>query len=307
MPGTLGVLRGPNSKHGATSRPRRAALVVAVATVVGLVASACGSSGTSAEPPAHTTTRPDPAAPFASGLGTGWKPVLDDEFSGATLDTHHWSTCYWWSTTTCTNGSTHELEGYVPANASVGTGALHLVADRKPTFVDGKLYSYSSGMISGARGNRALFSFKYGYVEARARVPAGIGLWSALWMLPADRTTLPEIDIFEVVGEQPGVDAQHVHWRDAGGNEQQLGNNASGTDLSSGWHVYGLLWEPDAISWYVDGARTWTVRRAGAVPQVPMYVIADLAVGGYFTHAPDTTTPFPSELRFDYLRVWQRN
>jgi beta-glucanase (GH16 family) len=35
-----------------------------------------------------------------------------------------------------------------------------------------------------------------------------------------------------------------------------------------------------------------------------MYLIANLAVGGKFTTPPDQSTPFPSSLQIDYIRVW---
>ena len=37
----------------------------------------------------------------------------------------------------------------------------------------------------------------------------------------------------------------------------------------------------------------------------PMYMIADLAVGGYWPGDPDASTPFPAQMKIDYLRAYQ--
>ena len=54
-------------------------------------------------------------------------------------------------------------------------------------------FSYRSGMVTTA----GHFEFTYGQVEFRALAPLGRGLWPALWLLPADRTWPPEIDVME--------------------------------------------------------------------------------------------------------------
>jgi beta-glucanase (GH16 family) len=141
-------------------------------------------------------------------------------------------------------------------------------------------------------------------VETRARIPAGVGFWSAFWLLPARRAALPEVDVFENVGYQPGVVLQFTHWLAANG-PQQFGN-ATAVHASGGvWHVYGLDWEPGSLTWYVDGRSVWTMNSPPAVPQEDMTLIADLAVGGPYATAPASTTRFPSMLLFDYVKVWQ--
>jgi beta-glucanase (GH16 family) len=62
-------------------------------------------------------------------------------------------------------------------------------------------------------------------------------------------------------------------------------------------------WRPDAIIWYVDDVETRRV--TGAVPRVPMYLNAALAVGGDFPGAPDGSTPFPAVLEIDAVRVFK--
>src|SRR5450631_848064 len=57
-----------------------------------------------------------------------------------------------------------------------------------PAATDGKALAIraqrSNGAYTSARINTAsAFSFKYGRLEARARVPSGAGLWPAFWAL----------------------------------------------------------------------------------------------------------------------------
>jgi beta-glucanase (GH16 family) len=37
-----------------------------------------------------------------------------------------------------------------------------------------------------------------------------------------------------------------------------------------------------------------------------MYVILNLAVGGDWAGSPNSSTPFPSTMKVDYVRVWQK-
>ena len=262
------------------------------------VASACGGSTRNTERgvPAGAAARADP-----------WTVAIDEQFNGTRLDSSRWSTCYWWSSTTCTNAPNHEQQLYTPNNVQLVNGQVHLEARRQnATAEDGKTYNYTSGIITGTSPHGTMAPFTYGYVEARIHVPPGSGLWSALWMLPADRSVVqPEIDIFEIVGETPHLAYQSLH---IASQRQPLRHvEKTDDDLSGGWHVYGLDWQPSRLIWYIDGRETWTVTRPDAVPHVPMYLLANLAVGGDFPTRVTPETPFPSSMDIDYIRVWQRH
>ncbi len=307
-----------------TTRRHRIAAVVSLALVVGLALGTVWVRAQDSSPtpaprararvsrppitPAPSRPRvvtPAPILPAGSaGTAGPWKLVLDDGYNGPALDNRRWATCYWWATNGCTNGSSGELSWYQTANVSTTNGALVLDARRQLVNGDGRAYPYTSGMVSGASPDRNLFTFTYGFVEARAWVPAGTGLWSAFWMLPATRQPLPEIDVFETIGEQPDNASAHVHWSSPNG-EQQLGQDLATPGLTTGWHTYALDWEPGSLTWYIDGVKRWTVTQPEAVPSTPMYLLADLAVGGVFTQNPTASTPFPSSLKFDYVRVWK--
>ena len=84
------------------------------------------------------------------------------------------------------------------------------------------------------------------------------------------------------------------------------GSSWTGPDFSAGWHTFGVEWEPGAIVWYVDGIERWRFTVTSRIPNEPMHVLLNLAVGGEWPGSPDTSTAFPSYYDVDYVRVWQR-
>ena len=239
----------------------------------------------------------------------GWKLVFQDDFTGHALDEKVWRTCFWWATTTCSIEPNRELELYNPRDVSVGGGVLRLRA-RKNSMVgwNGKTYAYTSGMVM--TGGRAAdgppgFAFEYGKAVARVKVPNGAGLLPAFWLLPASGAPRPEVDAMEILGSSTNVDRMHVHYVGAGGRPAATGANWTGPDFSAGWHTFAVDWEPKAIVFSVDGVARWRVTNSAAIPKQKMYVLLTLAVGGDFPGAPSASTPFPSYLQVDYVRVWQ--
>lgn len=227
---------------------------------------------------------------------TGWRLVFQDEFDGPALDLSKWNTCYWWAVPSgCTNSGNRELEWYQPDDVLVEDGVLRLRAQDR--IVHG--YPYSSGMISG----HDKFSFLYGYVEARLKSPRGRGLWPALWMLPVNHEWPPEIDILEILGHAPETAHMTLHYKLPSSPHLSQGSSYSGPDFSKDWHIFSLHWEPGVLTWYIDGEERFTLEHD--VPDVPMYLIANLAVGGNWPGSPDETTFFPAYFEIDYIRVYQ--
>jgi beta-glucanase (GH16 family) len=150
------------------------------------------------------------------------------------------------------------------------------------------------------RGGTPRFAFTYGTVDARLRVPAGKGLWSALWMLPAFGHSRPEVDIVEVLGDNTRKSYQSLHRRDR--KSKPLQHTERGVDLADGWHVYRLEWLPGRLRWYLDGKLVFTVK-GYEVPDEPMYLMANLAVGGRWPGSPNESTRFPASLAIDYIKI----
>ena len=234
--------------------------------------------------------------------------VFADEFTRSGVDISRWNFCHWWGPTGCTIAGNNELQWYTPGQVEQVRGSLRLTAVRSPVNgSDGKRYEYRSGMVTtGAvseEGSKAKFAFRYGYLEARVSIPRGAGLWPALWLLPTTNRSRPEVDIFEIRGSQTNALSMHLHTNDTRGNKKFSGAHWTGPDLAIGWHTFALDWQPRSLRWLVDGREAWRVV-GDEVPSEPMYIVANLAVGGDWPGSPTSATPFPSTFSIDYLRVW---
>jgi beta-glucanase (GH16 family) len=236
--------------------------------------------------------------------GETWNLAFDDRFDGPLLNLAAWHTCFWWSTLTCSIPSNDELELYNPADVYVADGNLRMRAQRRDMIGwNGQTYHYTSGMaITGGRKYEKPpgFTFTYGYAEARVKIPKGKGLWPAFWLLPADYGYPPEIDILEARGSDTNRANFNLHFTGV-----NTGSGYSGPDFSAGYHTFAVDWQPTVLVFYVDGIERWRYTGPG-IPNEPMYMVLNLAVGGIYDGAPDASTPLPSYFDVDYARVWQR-
>lgn len=255
-----------------------------------------------------TATNPtmQTAIPIFAPQNSAAHMLLDEEFSAPTLDTSLWFTCYTWVNPghRCTNGGNLELEWYEARNVTIANGIANLTADSHPQT---KSHPYTSGMIQtgGTLSTKPTFAFRYGYAEIRAKLPKGAGMWPAFWLVQANRQWPPEIDIMEWQGVDPTTDVVTTHWKDASGNQQSSSGVNTGVNLWQAYHTYAADWEPNAITWYFDGK---PIKRFGEkrwIPNKPMVVIANLAIGGWekgqlTPHAND----FPATFAIDCIRIW---
>lgn len=230
----------------------------------------------------------------------GWALTFHDEFDGASLDSAKWNTTYMWggegARTLPGNG---EQQVYLDDQFEFrGDGSLRIRAEKKDSVWYGKTYHYASGLITTYQK----FAQQKGYFEMRARLPAGQGLWPAFWMLLNRPSWPPEIDIMEVLGDDPETVYLSKH-SNADGDQTQV---AMLFDTSAAFHVYGLEWDDTRLTWYLDGLPVAQSTRSSDMNE-PMQLLLNLAVGGYWPGAPDDTTPFPAYLQVDYVRAWQRN
>jgi beta-glucanase (GH16 family) len=214
-----------------------------------------------------------------------WQLVFYDHFTGITLDTANWSTCYYFG---CTDNGNNELEWYQASQVKVNGDTVSLTVI--PQEMNGK--QYVSGMLS----SHGKFSFRYGYAQIVAKLPVGQGLWSAFWASPESGTWPPEIDIMENWAQSHSV-SLYVHYGSADAWDSA---NILVPTASSAFHTYGVDWEPGTIAWYVDG---FLVTRLAVSITQPEYLIADLAVNGKLP--PNSAVRFPQSLVIRSIKVWQ--
>lgn len=223
-----------------------------------------------------------------------------DEFDASELNTANWN----FELGNNNGWGNNELEIYTnsAANVFIENGNLVIRAIK-----DGN--TYTSGRITTQ--NKRTFTF--GKTEIRAILPEGKGIWPALWMLGNNISTVGwpkcgEIDIMELLGQQPEKVYGTVHYDKNG--HQYTGSSymlSSGT-FSSGYHVFSLVWQPNHLKWYVDGQKFFEVtsRDVSAFPwNLPQFYIFNVAVGGNWPGNPDATTSFPQQMVIDYIRVYQ--
>lgn len=247
-------------------------------------------------PSATSTPTPMPTAtitPTPKPLPTkeGWRLLFSEEFDNPQLNTSIWHPQNRWGSV-----NPPEKEHYTPDALEIRDGQLIITARKQK--LEG--YPYTSGIIA-SYGN---LSFQYGYVEMRAKVPAGKGLWPAFWMLASNPKSGNEIDIMEILGHQPTRVNMTIHYDNPGSKSDSIGGEYDGPDFSAGWHTFAVDWSPSLVIWYVDGQERY--RQDQHVPQEPVFLVANLAVGGAWPGNPNDSTQFPAEMAIDYIRVFQR-
>lgn len=235
------------------------------------------------QPPPTTTPPPTTEPP-----PTGATYTFEDDFTKPGLDLTKWGYHY----RPAGSGTWDHALATVP-----GDGLLHLRVEKRGTVW------YASSVDT-----KTLFTQKYGIFEARIKIPKGRGLWPAGPWGYLDATS-EEIDGMEILANPVGSrDATHdvrclhctVHY---GGSNQDASAIQTGIDLSADFHVYGYEWRSSKLTWLFDGAVVKTVTDTARIPDVALPVIVDLGVGGSWAGEPDATTPSPSEMLVDWVRV----
>jgi beta-glucanase (GH16 family) len=236
--------------------------------------------------------------------------VWDDEFNGTNIDTTKWT---FEIGTDCPNNcgwGNSELEYYTSRtnNAYVANGLLHIVAQQE---------SYGGQSFTSARmKTQGLYNTPvYGTFEWRAKLPSGVGMWPALWMLGSNIVSVGwpacgEIDVVENNGAQTGWVQGTLHSNSGGPTGKYY---FTAPDSVTNWHTYDLVWNPGSIKWYVDG-NLYETQSVGAPFNAPFFFIMNVAVGGNYLAVNGTNptvaqiesgTSFPQEMQVDYVRVYE--
>jgi beta-glucanase (GH16 family) len=193
-----------------------------------------------------------------------------------------------------TNG---EAQWYKRANVSEGGGSLRLTAKREKTTsaYSGRTLNYTSGLIH----SKPAFNFRYGKMAAR-EAPEGERLLARLLDLAVKTSSGRR----RPMRWSSTATMRASFTRPITVITARTARPFATPDWTAGWHTFTVDWQPGRLTWYVDGLPTKTVTEA---PSLNMYLIANLAIAnGARAPAPNASTPFPSSLKIDYVRVWKR-
>ena len=244
--------------------------------------------------------------------------VWSDEFDGnGAVDESKW-----FHQTLLPNGwgwFNGELQHYTDReeNSYVEDGFLHIVA-KEETFTDqGVTKEYTSARLNSK------FAFTYGRVEARAKMPFGIGTWPAIWMLGKNinepgaywqtqgfgTTAWPacgEIDILEHWGSNQNYVQSALHTPSSSGATVNHGGIMA-SDVSNTFHIYAMEWTEDKIDFSVDGIIYYTYQpdpqNMSTWPFVAdQFILLNVAIENSID--PAFTE---SDLVLDYIRVYQED
>lgn len=273
------------------------------ATVMTTTTTLVTTTTTTTQPPTTTTT----ATPAKQ-----WELYWSDEFEGDSLDMSKWNI----------EGGTSDPVVKKAENVKVEDGNC-VITVRRDDSTPG--YEYSSAYVTTAYK----FSFCYGRLEFRAKLPTGQGVWPALWTLGDNYLSIGddtkawplcgEIDVMELVGSSdPGNPFPNktvmgtLHWGPDRDNHQQAHTKKllSGS-LSENYHVYAIEWDMDEIVWFVDDREYMRVSlddpTMGTAFMQKHWIIMNINLytwGGEFNSVGETT-PLPQSMYVDYVRVYK--
>lgn len=248
---------------------------------------------------------------------TEWELVWSDEFDYTGVpDPQKWS---FDTSGNNWNWGNDEAQNYTTAkdgNAWVEDGKLVIEARKEDYYWagDGETKNYTSArLITRYKGD-----WLYGKIEVRAKLPRGVGIWPAIWMMPTDDVyggwpKSGEIDIMEYVGFDKGNVHANVHHTSTNPDKRSEGQGATKSVYSpySVYHTYGLIWTEDKMEFQVNGNTYMTYKNEGKGHitwpfDQRFHLILNVAVGGTWGGQQGIDdTIFPQQMLVDYVRVYK--
>ena len=201
-------------------------------------------------------------------------------------------------------------------NSFVSNGALRIRSKKETYTYNGSTKEYTSARMNSK------FSFLYGRVDIRAKLPNSAGTWPAFWTLGDNINELGnyfgdtygdvgwpacgEIDIMEQNGWDKSQLIGHLHWGDTqNGNYENFGTTTAVTNASSSFNIYSLEWTKDYIAILINNIPFLETYNTEGMPyDNPHYLLLNIAMGGNLGgYIPDSFTE--DYMDIDYIRVFQ--
>lgn len=260
---------------------------------------------------APTTTTKKPTTTTTAAPKKEWELFWSDEFDGDKLDMSKWN---------IETGSTGTVIKKRD-NVKVENGDCVITLRRDNPTAD---IAYSSAYVTTAYN----FSFCYGRLEFRAKLPVGQGVWPALWTLgdnyleiANDEKGWPlcgEIDVMELVGSsnpQNPFDNKKIlgtlHWGPNRDSHQQAHYALIlGESPADDYHIYAVEWDENEMVWYVDDRAYLRVKlddpTMGSAFMQKHWIIMNINLNGNDGYNKfNDTTPETASMYVDYVRVYK--
>ena len=223
---------------------------------------------------------------------------------------------------TCHN---NEQQYYIPeAIAQDGSADGNLIITTKritqPPKNAGTCYVGLCSFTSGRLDTQGKISFKYGFIEARIKMPVGSGNWPAFWMLGDNINQVGwpysgEMDIVEIHSDRPTITTSATHFSATDTPSTCCGNARFvydevdvGVNVTSDYHTYAISWLPNSISYYFDGrlvGKTTPSRVSGKWAfNEKFFLILNNAVGSFGGSWANLQS---STMSIDWVRSYQVN
>ena len=275
-------------------------------------------------------------SPYPPTDSENWnpEPVWRDEFDGNSLDETKWD--YYTSGWKDENQQVQNCYRRESENVNVRGGSLNLIGLYKPGETctgNTKTGDFTSGFVQ----TKGKANFKYGYIEARIKMPKNKSTWPGFWMSPSDKKygdwpNSGEIDIVETKGSNPKFAASDAHWRKQsttpgvtgshGSRQRVIPQNKFDSKDTSEWHTYGVKWTEGKLEYYIDGEFHGEIdgfknNNSTGNPNGPFdqdfFLRLNLAIGGNYIDAPwndahnsvGAAEDFPATMSIDYVRVYE--
>lgn len=282
---------------------RRVPLRRAALAAVALLAVVATATGCIAETDASRNGQSPSSAPSDTALGADPSGAVEDTFDGPAGSKPNAAV---WTIQTGGGGwGNKELQTYTEDAVSLD-GDGHLV-------IEARIPKDGGSPTSGRITTQGHYSFTYGTLTARIRIPDGKGLLPAFWLL-GDSISLvgwPKSGEIDVVETPASTTSTHhnLHGPTTAGNAWNVATGVRWpTPLSEDFHDYAIVKSPGTLQWLVDGKVVYTVTKSQLparyewVFDAPFHILFSLAVGGNWPGAPDKTTPAVAKMIIDWVR-----
>lgn len=284
---------------------------------------------------APVTSKVSAAGIKSASESTKYKVLWREEFNGKKRE---WPNEKYWTYDLGNNGGwgNNENEYYTMNNARTDCGAVKKIVGGKAKTVctgNGSLVITANQIpqdsLEAASCASCLYfssrlktdgklGFKYGRMEARIKMPKGLGTWPAFWMLGSDFASVSwpncgEIDIVEV-----GTDEYTAHSTLHGPNNFGAGGITNGgtqldAPLNTAYHTYRMDWFPTKIDFFIDRKLVYSISKNQVVREYngkwvynkEFFLIMNLAMGGNFVGGALDPRIKSTQMKIDYIRYFE--